>query len=95
MQALPQPTQVSQPEAAASKGSGCPPGHRCLRPANLQNTCGMGGLKGGAWELPKFKSLYCHGGCLAVSSWPGAILALARTQGHSAASVDSLLPGLL
>lgn len=36
-------TQVSQPEAVASKGPRCShPGHRCLRPTNLQCTCCVG-----------------------------------------------------
>lgn len=52
----PQPAQVSQPEAVASKGPRCShPGHRCLRPTNLQCTCCVGRAEGrpppgGCWE---------------------------------------------
>lgn len=83
----PRPTQVSQPEAVASKGPRCShPGHRCLRPTNLQCTCCVGRAegrppRGAAGNHPPFRSTHGHGGPWGLPSWWGQSQACSRTGG--------------
>lgn len=80
-------TQVSQPEAVASKGPRCShPGHRCLRPTNLQCTCCVGRAegrppRGAAGNHPPFRSTHGHGGPWGLPSWWGQSQACSRTGG--------------